>query len=59
MEANVFVVKLRDRGLYWNKTWKSTLSLLFTGKLELFTAFTKVGEISVKCLDFLGKLRTL
>jgi len=30
-----------------------------SGKLELFTDFTKVGEISVKCLDFLGKLTTL
>ena len=28
MEAKVSVEKLRDRGLYWNKTWKSTLSSL-------------------------------
>ena len=45
---------------FWSYTMCTTFHYIhYTGKLELFTDFTKVDEISVKCLDFLCKLQTL
>ena len=45
---------------FWSYTMYTTFHYIqYTGKLELFTDFTKVDEISVKCLDFLCKLQTL
>ena len=58
VEANVFVVKLRDRGLYWNKTWKSTLSWLLLESTVLGGEQISTSLCSSLKSEMSGDLRT-